>query len=152
MPVVGPKLSLGTCPVCLERGSKLCQGCRNISYCSPEHQKSDWKRHRNECSPILLRTNPELSRHFVAARKIEQGCIILEEFPLVFGPNVSVTCPNKYCLSCCKRILDGGTPCPKCVWPLFCSLPCAKVTSHAFFLYHKFILNFLNLCSRQKLT
>ncbi|KAI0035531.1 hypothetical protein K488DRAFT_82972 [Vararia minispora EC-137] len=28
---------------------KACSGCKNVWYCSPEHQRQDWKRHKHLC-------------------------------------------------------------------------------------------------------
>jgi hypothetical protein len=38
------------CAVCSQKGSgQRCSGCKNVFYCSPEHQKADWRRHRLAC-------------------------------------------------------------------------------------------------------
>lgn len=37
-----------SCLVCGQLG-KLCTGCRTVAYCSKEHQKQDWKRHKSDC-------------------------------------------------------------------------------------------------------
>lgn len=40
-------------PECTVTGAKskfmLCSRCRNVRYCSPEHQKADWSRHKKDC-------------------------------------------------------------------------------------------------------
>lgn len=40
------------CGVCgaTDGDLKRCSGCKGIWYCSREHQKADWKRHKRECS------------------------------------------------------------------------------------------------------
>ena len=49
-----------TCEICrsklAENGMKLltCSRCKNAYYCCAAHQKQDWKRHRNICSPTNL--------------------------------------------------------------------------------------------------
>jgi hypothetical protein len=45
------ELALGRfCGVCgTEEGTKKCTKCRVVSYCSKEHQKADWKKHKDLC-------------------------------------------------------------------------------------------------------
>ena len=42
-----------TCFVCKRENPKSCSHCHNICYCSKECQKSDWKRHKIECSQTI---------------------------------------------------------------------------------------------------
>ena len=44
------------CIVCPKPGKKLCQGCKNINYCSRECQKRDWKTHK-----LLCKTFPDFA-------------------------------------------------------------------------------------------
>jgi len=37
------------CPVCGILGSQRCSRCKNVWYCGKEHQKEDWKAHRQKC-------------------------------------------------------------------------------------------------------
>ncbi|KAJ6560017.1 hypothetical protein B0H19DRAFT_945385 [Mycena capillaripes] len=37
------------CIVCGRPTSQWCSRCRNAFYCSPEHLRSDWSRHRQQC-------------------------------------------------------------------------------------------------------
>ncbi|KAG2011328.1 hypothetical protein CC2G_011463 [Coprinopsis cinerea AmutBmut pab1-1] len=39
------------CTVCCNPTSMWCSRCQSAWYCSPEHLKADWGRHRNECVP-----------------------------------------------------------------------------------------------------
>ena len=32
-----------------QRSLKLCAGCQAVKYCSKDHQKADWKRHKHDC-------------------------------------------------------------------------------------------------------
>ncbi|KAK3052705.1 hypothetical protein LTR09_006187 [Extremus antarcticus] len=42
----------GTCATCGKaNSSKQCGRCRQVFYCSPECQKTDWKQHKEDCSP-----------------------------------------------------------------------------------------------------
>jgi len=38
------------CPVCSIEGTKLCGGCRQVAYCSKEHQLEHWKIHKSQCA------------------------------------------------------------------------------------------------------
>jgi hypothetical protein len=40
------------CFVCDSLGTKVCSKCKIAHYCSSEHQKEDWKRHKLECAVI----------------------------------------------------------------------------------------------------
>ncbi|KAJ6440095.1 globin-like-protein [Purpureocillium lavendulum] len=56
---IGADLNRGTaqsctellmCNVCGETaGSKRCARCRAVAYCGKEHQRSDWRRHKESC-------------------------------------------------------------------------------------------------------
>lgn len=57
------------CPVCHStEGLHVCGGCHQVAYCSKEHQKSDWKVHKLNCSPMTLSVCEKIGRHYVAAR------------------------------------------------------------------------------------
>ncbi|KAI8471853.1 MAG: hypothetical protein J3K34DRAFT_520215 [Monoraphidium minutum] len=38
-----------SCAVCGKEGAKACSGCYQAHYCSAEHQKQDWPRHKAAC-------------------------------------------------------------------------------------------------------
>ncbi|GAB7335189.1 hypothetical protein MBLNU13_g07614t1 [Cladosporium sp. NU13] len=40
------------CPRCMEKATKVCGGCKDISYCSPECQQADWHVHKLLCKPF----------------------------------------------------------------------------------------------------
>ncbi|KAI1331850.1 hypothetical protein F5Y16DRAFT_245206 [Xylariaceae sp. FL0255] len=57
-------LRFGTCYVehCIMRTQLLlCTACRAVKYCSPEHQRSDWPRHKSQCK-LIKPARDELSR------------------------------------------------------------------------------------------
>jgi hypothetical protein len=37
------------CPRCEEKATRVCGGCQNIMYCSPECQQTDWPVHKSLC-------------------------------------------------------------------------------------------------------
>jgi hypothetical protein len=37
------------CRVCLKEPAKKCAACKDVSYCSKECQKFDWKEHKEVC-------------------------------------------------------------------------------------------------------
>lgn len=39
----------GHCEVCKELCKQKCSQCKQVYYCSAEHQKDDWKNHRKDC-------------------------------------------------------------------------------------------------------
>jgi len=47
------------CAVCNKPATKQCSRCKSTFYCSAEHQRSDWKRHKKESCK-----DPELSEFF----------------------------------------------------------------------------------------
>ena len=57
--------------------------CKKASYCSKECQAKDWKVHKPSCPPFIIRESPGKGRGLFATRKIKEGQIILEEYPLI---------------------------------------------------------------------
>ena len=57
--------------------------CRKVSYCSKECQAKDWKVHKPSCPPFIIRESPGMGRGLFATRKIKEGQLILEEYPLL---------------------------------------------------------------------
>ncbi|KAJ6560066.1 hypothetical protein B0H19DRAFT_1069767 [Mycena capillaripes] len=45
------------CLVCGRLTSQWCSRCHNAFYCSSEHLRSDWKRHREQCRPSPARSS-----------------------------------------------------------------------------------------------
>lgn len=41
--------SKNNCAVCCVPASSKCAACSLVVYCSKEHQKAHWKKHKNEC-------------------------------------------------------------------------------------------------------
>ncbi|CAL8111039.1 unnamed protein product [Orchesella dallaii] len=123
------------CAVCSSFATKCCTGCRDIHYCSQEHQKQDWTRHKMQCSPFILKTSTVFGRHFVASRKLKGTSLILEELPAFCAPRGMVDdFETPLCLSCCSVInelpIDQVGKCSKCGWPV-CSLMCEKNDYHS---------------------
>ncbi|KAJ6581000.1 hypothetical protein B0H19DRAFT_1228511 [Mycena capillaripes] len=44
------------CLVCARPTSHWCSRCHNAFYCSPEHMRGDWPRHREQCRPSPARS------------------------------------------------------------------------------------------------
>ena len=57
--------------------------CKKVSYCSKECQAKDWKTHKPECPPFILKESPGKGKGLFATRKIKEGQIISDEYPLV---------------------------------------------------------------------
>jgi hypothetical protein len=47
-----------TCPRCTDAATKVCGGCKNISYCSTECQQADWHAHKLLCKILKDFTHP----------------------------------------------------------------------------------------------
>ena len=70
------------CKVEPEEQLKNCV-CKKVSYCSKECQAKDWKSHKPSCPPFLIREAPGKGKGLFATRKIKEGEMILEEYPLL---------------------------------------------------------------------
>ncbi|XP_066992454.2 SET domain-containing protein SmydA-8 [Anabrus simplex] len=115
------------CAVCSQPATQRCGGCHVIYYCSRDHQKSDWKGHRDTCRPFKVAHNDVLGRHLVATRDIKPGEVLLKEVPLIAGPP-QITAP--VCLGCYKPLTSStSVECLRCGWPL-CSSKCAENPAH----------------------
>ncbi|KAK2574936.1 hypothetical protein KPH14_008703 [Odynerus spinipes] len=111
----------GECPICGKHATLKCSGCRRSFYCSKEHQKEDWPRHKLICHAWEIEENEELGRYLVAKRDLTAGDLIISEVPLVWGaaPHAS----SRVCVGCGKRCENADTRCSKCFWPC-CSFNC----------------------------
>jgi len=113
------------CAQCGGAANQRCTGCHITFYCSRDHQKLHWKKHKSSCCAYKVCTCPELGRYLVATRDLKPGELVLSETPLVIGPQ-AVTVP--LCLTCYKPS-DGKFSCPKCGWPM-CNTSCASQPVH----------------------
>ncbi len=57
-----PTLSLFLCYNCDNECSTKCGSCKGVYYCSKDHQKSDWSRHKKECSIIKKAHNGNIQQ------------------------------------------------------------------------------------------
>ena len=76
---------MGSCNYCkidTKEQLKSCV-CKKVSYCSKECQAKDWKTHKPSCPPFIIRESPGKGRGLFATRKIKEGQVILEEYPLL---------------------------------------------------------------------
>ena len=72
----------GFCKIDTKEQLKSCV-CKKVSYCSKECQTKDWKTHKPSCPPFIIRESPGKGRGLFATRKIKEGQIILDEYPLL---------------------------------------------------------------------
>lgn len=56
---------LNQCSVCKKLCSSKCSNCGQAFYCCIEHQKSDWKRHKINCHPFMVKLIHSLFAHIV---------------------------------------------------------------------------------------
>ena len=75
---------MASCSFCKEASEKQLKNCvcGKVSYCSRDCQAKDWKTHKPVCPPYVIRESPGKGRGLFATRKIKEGQIILEEYPL----------------------------------------------------------------------
>ena len=78
---------MGSCTFCniesnKHKELKSCV-CGKVSYCCRKCQENDWKTHRPNCPPFTIRESPGKGRGLFATRRIKEGQIILEEYPLI---------------------------------------------------------------------
>ena len=76
---------MGLCDFCKinpKEQPKSCV-CRKVYYCSKACQIKDWKAHKASCPPFTIKESPGKGRGLFAIRKIKDGQIILEEYPLL---------------------------------------------------------------------
>lgn len=144
---------------CSKPATKKCALCKVAFYCGEEHQKLDWKKHKNDCAPYELDCISESPEGrvsaMVATRNITPGKPVFREKPLLVlplaepanylrhvmdspcirhggGPAVTDLCLElkPACLGCLKKLeLRDCHFCSKCGLPL-CSKECAFSVEH----------------------
>uniref|UniRef100_A0A0K2TV79 Protein msta n=2 Tax=Lepeophtheirus salmonis TaxID=72036 RepID=A0A0K2TV79_LEPSM len=114
-----------TCAYCQIQANQRCTGCHVTFYCSREHQKLHWKKHKNRCCSYKICNSETLGRYLVATRDLKPGELILMEAPTIIAP-MAVTPP--VCLSCYAPV-DGRYMCPLCGWPM-CNEICRNSPAH----------------------
>ncbi|KAH8415968.1 hypothetical protein KR222_005424 [Zaprionus bogoriensis] len=118
---------MNPCNVCAAPTKNNCSNCNQVSYCSVQHQKQDWKAHKAQCHPFKIAHNEVLGRHLVATRNIKPHEIVLKEAPLVRGP-AQISAP--VCMGCLNSIeANDHISCEKCGWPL-CGPECQSLAEH----------------------
>lgn len=55
MSEVNENENLQACTVCSAPTTNKCSSCKSVSYCSKDHQKEDWKNHKDFCRPFEVR-------------------------------------------------------------------------------------------------
>ena len=79
------KIKMGSCTFCkgdFNMRLKSCV-CKQVSYCSKECQEKDWGIHKPSCPPFTIRESPGKGKGMFATRKIKEGKVIVEEYPLI---------------------------------------------------------------------
>lgn len=110
-----------SCTICGQPSSLRCSNCGLVVYCSREHQKDDWPKHKKECQPFKVQQDERLGRYLVASRDIRAEEVVLKEAPIIRGPS-QLTEP--VCLVCLQALVPGQcVPCNDCGWPM-CSEKC----------------------------
>lgn len=97
------------CEVCNGNGPFKCTACKSVNYCSVEHQKKHWPKHKHICRPLKIEQSNELGRYLIATRDIPAKSILFVEPPLVIGP--------KWCMNDNEKI-STLFPCVGCFKPI----------------------------------
>lgn len=117
------------CHVCKKHNSNLkrCSMCKAVAYCSKDHQKQDWKLHKNLCKAISKSDNHleystihseeefrkyNISRSLLWQKELFRELLDFEcqmwMFPrvcaLCFSKNVVIDCPNCLNVSYCSAL------------------------------------------------
>ena len=77
------------CQYCSERRNDLlqCAACGTVQYCNRTCQKSDWKKHKKDCSKPYKAVNLEgKGVGLLATKNIKQGELIIREKAVVMIP------------------------------------------------------------------
>lgn len=111
-------LVMDKCVVCNENAPFKCAACKAVHYCSTDHQKKDWQKHKVQCRPFKIEHSDVLGRYLVATRDIPAKSVIFIESPQVIGPKWCINADDKNspyfpCVGCFQPTLINGNQCPK---------------------------------------
>ncbi|XP_044738752.1 SET domain-containing protein SmydA-8-like [Chrysoperla carnea] len=115
------------CSVCKQPAVLKCSLCKDIAYCCKDHQKKDWKSHKNLCRPFEIKTDSKVGRYLVATREIPIEQTIIQECPIIVGPKTHTEFEPHFipCVGCYKPLPVENPPsrCTQCGWPA-CATHC----------------------------
>ena len=57
--------------------------CHKVLYCNVKCQRADWKNHRQDCPPFVIKDSPGKGKGIFTTRNLKVGSLILEEEPLM---------------------------------------------------------------------
>ncbi|XP_075262200.1 uncharacterized protein LOC142353739 isoform X2 [Convolutriloba macropyga] len=82
--------SKDSCPVCGGmKNLRKCSGCQRVSYCSKDHQKSDWKRHRVACEAFQKDNQKEIFEQSSKASSGVENVVVVVEIQSCTGRGIS---------------------------------------------------------------
>jgi len=84
------RCGLASCGLEVPPSGGGCSRCQAIAYCGVAHQRADWRRHREECTPPPAYRVAEVEgkgRGLVATRTLEVGDLVISEKPLLKMPD-----------------------------------------------------------------
>ncbi|CAO1315134.1 unnamed protein product [Diamesa serratosioi] len=115
-------MSSTKCAICEIDSILKCSGCKNVSYCTKEHQQKHWKEHKIVCKSFTVTSDDIYGRFLKATRNISAESEIFSEFPIVIGPDWNYDNFKStnifHCVACFVPIKMLTYKCSRCSWPL----------------------------------
>lgn len=118
--------SFQKCAVCSQQSIKSCSGCKNVYYCCYNHQKVDWKRHKDICAPYSVSIK-DGRKVLILRKNVPPGAIIMDETPIFHVPESNGIRVNGVCVVCGLHMISSTVNrCSVCTWPV-CGVDCESV-------------------------
>jgi len=114
-----------TCFLCDRLGDRVCNDCKNISFCSDNHYK--YHKLNNKCAPFKVVNQIGKGKCLVATREISPSEVILIDTPIIQTP---YTKSKAQCLQCSRKLSKSSHYiCKGCGFPM-CNKKCASGKLH----------------------
>lgn len=101
-------MSSNQCGVCNQPSTLACGGCKQVYYCSKEHQKDDWKAHKSVCKSASASSGHSHGAH-AEAHGHSHGTITA--YTALFNVAAYATASSLTSLLCFFVPRSGGVAC-----------------------------------------